>query len=893
MLLGQVLALGVLALLGFKAPASQRDQAEAVLVENTRRLSQTLDLLIASYQVAASTLSGVVTLNESVLDLKQVEGEVRRIAGQLASPAVLVDPVSFQRILDTTLPIGDKSGNILVTELAAVAQTRGPLLNTFYPTTISGTTTVGFAVPLMRSDRLHSIIGFKLTPERISDLFGSADLSSDTSISLVDPKGSAIITVTQMRDQDLHMHSLAAEPIRNVVSGLGAGVAKSAENADLLRSFSVLKSAPGWSIVITDANHTRQTPLVERVLPSAVVSVILIILGLALSYSAICLIIRPAQHLSEHARKLAKAHPSTPDNHGANSPQKYLVEEFHEIQRGLIAADEALLVKSVALRKYELAAGFLEEQLRINDDRLAGLFESSPDVMLVVNSEGLISKANVQTSDLFGYTQNELIGHPLKALLAPEMHDRDEWTRPTMVRVAQEGRPSQDATVAGRRKDGTGVLLKLFLRPFSDEVESLLVIVRDVTEEHSALADREAELRRLNVDLEQRVRDEVAARDAVQTQLAHAQRMEAVGQLTAGVAHDFNNVLQALLGGLDLALDTSLAEQERREFLEVALRAGRRGERLTSHLLSFSRKQALRPVVLDLAPLMHELARTLGRTLGRDIAISVKIQSYLPPAFVDPAHLDSALLNLALNARDAMPKGGTLHLEASEDQDSVLITVSDTGAGMSPEVLARACEPFFSTKGVKGSGLGLSMVQGFAAQSGGELFLHSRVGEGTSISLRLPTADPASLFPSATRSDKIQGQGTVLVVEDDPDVSWIATAFLRRAGFEVATAGSPDQALHLLRSGLSPNVLLTDFMMPGMNGAELIARARELRPELPALMITGYASPQAEGLVLHDVPTLIKPFEDYDLISAIHNLIMDQSTSADRLQLRCAPAEVS
>ncbi|MFC7738800.1 ATP-binding protein [Roseomonas sp. GCM10028921] len=777
-----------------------------------------------------------------------------------------------------------------------MAKARGPLLNAFYPTTLPGTTTVGFAVPVMRSDKLYSIMAFKLTPELISDLFGPADLSPGASVSFVDPKGSVILTVTQMRDQGHHIYSLAAEPNRSVVSGLSTGIARSAENADLLRSFSALKSAPGWSIVITDTIHARQRPLLEGVLPAVVVIAFMIILGVAISYSAKCLIIRPAQYVSEHARQLANAHPSPPDVHGANFLQSDSVEEFHEIRRGLIAADEALLVKSVALRKYELAVGSLEEQLRITDDRSASLFENSPDVMLVVNAEGLISKANAQTSDLFGYTQGELIGHPLKALLAPEVHDCDEWIRPTMVRAAREDRPSQDATVAGRRKDGTEVLLKVFLRPFSDEVEALLVIVRDVTEEHSAqsaLADREAELRRLNVDLEQRVRDEIAARDAVQTQLAHAQRMEAVGQLTAGVAHDFNNVLQALLGGLDLALDTSLAEQERREFLEVALRAGRRGERLTSHLLSFSRKQALRPVVLDIAPLMHELARTLGRTLGRDIAISVKIQSYLPPAFVDPAHLDSALLNLALNARDAMPKGGTLHLEASEDQDSVLITVSDTGAGMPPEVLDRACEPFFSTKGVKGSGLGLSMVQGFAAQSGGELFLQSRVGEGTSISIRLPTADPAALFPSETCSNKIQGQGTVLVVEDDPDVSWIATAFLRRAGFEVATAGSPDQALHLLRSGLSPNILVTDFMMPGMNGAELIARARELRPELPALMITGYASPQADGHAPHDVPILVKPFEDHDLISAIHNLIMNQPTSADRLEPRCAPAEVS
>ena len=218
--------------------------------------------------------------------------------------------------------------------------------------------------------------------------------------------------------------------------------------------------------------------------------------------------------------------------------------------------------------------------------------------------------------------------------------------------------------------------------------------------------------------------------------------MEAVGHLTAGVAHDFNNLLAVLQGNLELALDEGMGAGEMREHMQAALRAVRRGERLTGHLLSFSRQQALRPAPLDLPPLLEDLSRTLSRTLGRDIALRVEARPGLPHAFADAAHLDAALLNLALNARDAMPGGGELRIEAYADAGAgrVVVAVSDTGAGMAPEVLARACEPFFTTKGLKGSGLGLSMVQGFAQQSDGGLAIRSAPGRGTRVERGLRAA---------------------------------------------------------------------------------------------------------------------------------------------------------
>ena len=241
--------------------------------------------------------------------------------------------------------------------------------------------------------------------------------------------------------------------------------------------------------------------------------------------------------------------------------------------------------------------------------------------------------------------------------------------------------------------------------------------------------------------------------------------------------------MQGLLGGIELAIDQVADRPDMRANLELTLQAGQRGARLTSHLLSFSRQQVLRPTPVDLPPLLTDLAHTLGRTLGRDIAVHIDVASDLPAVFADAAYLDSALLNLALNARDAMPSGGDLRIGAFATLEQVVITVADTGEGMVAEVLAQVCEPFFSTKGTKGSGLGLSMVQGFARQSGGELRIQSVLGQGTRIEIGLPMASRHAEPAVLPKAQHIRGQGRVLVVDDDADVARITTAFLEDAGF--------------------------------------------------------------------------------------------------------------
>lgn len=331
-----------------------------------------------------------------------------------------------------------------------------------------------------------------------------------------------------------------------------------------------------------------------------------------------------------------------------------------------------------------------------------------------------------------------------------------------------------------------------------------------------------------------------------EAQLHQAQKLEAIGRLAAGVAHDFNNILQSVTSGLELVLDDVEAGRPAHEFAEIALNSARRGSYLTHHLLSYARKQMLQPRQLDVALFLSDMQRLLSRTLGLHIMVKVRADQVLPHIHVDPGQLQTALLNLAINAAHAMPRGGTLTLEARKGSEAgqryAVVAVTDTGVGMDEATLAQAFEPFFTTKGLDGSGLGLSMVQGFVEQSGGEVHIESAPGKGTKVELRLPAAEPASNSNEQQNTlAKLRGSGRVLLVDDVADVLVTTGAFLERAGFQVAQAGSGNQALAVLAAGGRFDALVTDYAMPGMNGVELIEQVRVVQPGLAALVITGFA----------------------------------------------------
>jgi PAS domain S-box-containing protein len=364
--------------------------------------------------------------------------------------------------------------------------------------------------------------------------------------------------------------------------------------------------------------------------------------------------------------------------------------------------------------------------------------------------------------------------------------------------------------------------------------------------------------------------------------LRHTQRMEAIGRLSAGVAHDFNNVLHSIFGALELVLDEVPAHLQAHEFANLALKAAQRGASLTRHLLAYARKQVLAPQAIDLSAFLSDIKVLMARSLGAHILIDLRVDPTTPPVFADQGLLQTAVLNLAINASHAMPAGGRLLLAASAQPDDVgrwvLLTVTDTGTGMDAATLARAIDPFFTTKGLDGSGLGLSMVNGFAEQSHGSMRLSSQLGIGTTVELRLPVAEAAAetlADPVAqTTLDRSAISGRILLVDDAADTLITTSAFLSKAGFEVVRAHDGDAALAILAHGPRFHAMVTDFAMPGMNGVDLITESRQIQPGLPALIITGFAEVKGQSVLPTGVPVLHKPLSRLDLLHALKRLLV-------------------
>ena len=414
---------------------------------------------------------------------------------------------------------------------------------------------------------------------------------------------------------------------------------------------------------------------------------------------------------------------------------------------------------------------------------------------------------------------------------------------------------------------------------------------REVAERRRA----EEALLALNNTLEQRVVDEVYARSKVEEQLRQIQKMEAVGQLTGGIAHDFNNMLAVIMGGLTL-LQRKLArgETDVERFVDAAIDGAQRAATLTQRLLAFSRQQALSPEPLVVNKLVAGMSELLDRTLGEQVKVETVLAAGLWQVKADPAQLENAILNLAVNARDAMPGGGRLTIEtlnafvddayaqeyAIETGQYVLIAVADTGAGMAPEVIAKAFDPFFTTKGAgKGTGLGLSQVYGFVRQSGGHVKIYSELGVGTSVKIYLPR-----LYGEAAATEQAKRLVTihrglrsevVLVVEDDERVRALSVEALRELGYSVVEASGPTQALRMLDEGQQVNLLFTDVVMPDMSGRQLSDRAREKRPKLKVLYTTGYTRNAIvhNGMLDPGTNLLTKPFSIEELAAKIRKIL--------------------
>ncbi|QIL03363.1 response regulator [Sphingomonas sinipercae] len=489
-------------------------------------------------------------------------------------------------------------------------------------------------------------------------------------------------------------------------------------------------------------------------------------------------------------------------------------------------------------------------------------------------------------------TEEALLGRDLRPV-ANWIDKQPEWSDLPFVLLTHKGGGLERNPEAGRFLDMLGNVTFLE-RPFHPT--TLISLARAALRARSrqyeararlvALQESQESLKTANETLEARVAERTREHEQALARLHEAQKLETLGQLTGGVAHDFNNLLTPVIGNLDLLRRRLEPGDRSHRLIDASLQAASRASTLVQRLLAFARRQDLRPRSIDIASLLDGMTDLIRRSLDPAIEVEISHADELPPARVDPNQLELAVLNLAINARDAMPRGGKLEIIAAAETvktagrlqpgDYVRISVRDEGSGMDADTLSRAVEPFFSTKGVgKGTGLGLSMVHGLAAQLGGMLSLKSEKGVGTQADIWLPVASEA---PVATDVDvrsviPASRRATILLVDDEELVRTGTADMLSDLGYDVVDANSGAEALKMLRDGVEPDLLISDYLMPGMNGVELITQARTLAPAMQAMLITGYST-IAEGPGA-SLPRLAKPFRHAELAEFVAELLAE------------------
>ncbi|HEY6561998.1 MAG TPA: PAS domain-containing protein [Polyangiaceae bacterium] len=595
-----------------------------------------------------------------------------------------------------------------------------------------------------------------------------------------------------------------------------------------------------------------------------------------------------------------------------------LPEGAHLLVSAVPVLDDGCAVEAVVLVVRDVTSGRrTEEELTKTHVFLHSIVENLPAMIFVKEADSLrFELFNRAGEELLGIARSELLGKsdfdlfPADQARFFQARDRQALNSGGMVDITEE--PIQ--TAEGERWLHTK---KIPIRDAGGTPRYLLGISEDITDRRRAaeqllrakeeleqrVAERTAELTQKNIELERQIADrERAERTLGQTEqkLIHAQKMEAIGRLAGGVAHDLNNMLSAILGHVGLALNDVPAGGALREDLEQIKGAAERATVLTQQLLAYGRRQTMQPRIVDLNAVILETERMLRRVIGEDVELVVELESELWHVELDPLKIEQALLNLAANARDAMPGGGTLRIETrrvrlSANQpegnpgalqgDYVLLAVSDSGVGMDEQTQANVFEPFFTTKtGQRGTGLGLATVYGVVVQSGGHITLSSEPGRGTTFCLYFPAQPgqratlapvPAELEPGAL--------ATILLVEDESLVRRAAFAILRRAGYSTLQAANGPSALAVAAAHPGTiELLLTDVIMPGMSGRELASRLHAARPTTRVLYMSGYTANVIgpEGVLPTDTAFIQKPFTPEALLSRVREVLSAQASLA-------------
>ena len=587
-----------------------------------------------------------------------------------------------------------------------------------------------------------------------------------------------------------------------------------------------------------------------------------LIMGLAVS----------GMHYTAMSSTMCFAAPGLYGNVFALDPQVFAAITTSVVASVLIMAIVSVIFDrrlSAVIEKRSVAAA----RVRNAEQHLAVIMDNIADAVVSTGTDGKILSFSRSAERIFGYTAAEAIGQDLTMLMAESMREPHtvgfrRYLATGEARVLGKG----PVEVMGRNKNGTPIAIELVVSKAREGDKTVFIgAMRDITE-----------------------------RKITQAQLQQAQKMEAVGQLTGGIAHDFNNLLGIIIGNLDLLKEGLDIQSSNQGLVNAALDSALRGAELNRRLLAFARRQSLQPEVVDVNRLLTSMTGLLDRATGERIVLRLAPGQGVWPIKVDHTQLEASLINLAVNARDAMTEGGTLIIETTnmaldneyaarhpgmKAGDHVCLVVSDTGTGMTPEVQARAFEPFFTTKGIgKGSGLGLSMVFGFIKQSGGHVSIYSEPGHGTVVRLYFPRVSEVERKGPVERHEMEAdfevyptGSETVMVVEDNEAMGNVVTKQLEDLGYRVIEAGSAADALQRIEDGVDIDLLFTDVVMPGaMDGIALTLRARALRPDLKVLLTSGFTQRAKEAAA--DTPTLparllAKPYRKLHLAKSIRQAL--------------------
>jgi two-component system cell cycle sensor histidine kinase/response regulator CckA len=499
--------------------------------------------------------------------------------------------------------------------------------------------------------------------------------------------------------------------------------------------------------------------------------------------------------------------------------------------------DGDLLVRSI---RYASERGRSIEALERREEHYRSLIENSMDLISILNLDGTIRYVSPSHERMLGYPLDELVGKNVLSLV----HPLDKAHVQMALVNGNNGRPVECRV---RHSDGSWRVLESFSRDLSHVkgVNGMVLNARDITE-----------------------------RKRLEEQLHHSQRLEAVGRLAGGVAHDFNNLLMVITGYSHMLLDAMHSSDPARQDLEQVVKASERATDLTRQLLAFSRRQGVRAALVNLNDLVQEMDRMLRRVLGEDIELIIRLAPELKTVRADPGQIEQVILNMVVNARDAMPSGGQLLIETANNRqpnrDCVTISISDTGVGMDSQVLSRVFEPFFTTK-EHGTGLGLATSYGIIKENGGDLRVDSTPGKGTTFHIELPVIEqtPDDLdLPDEKRTPS--GTETILLVEDEDPVRRVVETMLKRHGYQVLAAASSKNAIAVAEQhGGVIHLLITDIMMPGMSGRKMAECLTTCRPEMKVLYVSGYG----DAKVQNDTHFLQKPFTTEELAMKIRELL--------------------